>query len=114
MPFIRTTLLKDFALMIDNDALDLRLNLETLRNTSQTIDNGFQCLLADRSQLGFAAVFRMKNRSRFSDLRFLVSTASFDVINCIVRHFAAQLELGFTRGCINFPNRDNLEQMRRV
>ena len=114
MPFIRTTLLKDLALMIDNDALDLRLNLETFRNASETIDNGFQCLLADRSRLGFIAVFRLKNRSRFSELRFLAGPASFDGINFIARHFEAQTELGFNRCGVVFAQRSRLEQLTPV
>ena len=62
MPFIRAAILEDFALMVEHDALDLRLNLETLRDTRQTFDNRFQRFLADRSWLGLARVFRLKDR----------------------------------------------------
>ena len=39
MPFVGAAFLEDFALMIENDALDLRLNVETIRHARQAIDN---------------------------------------------------------------------------
>src|SRR6267142_6720943 len=98
MPLIGAALLEDLALMIQNDALDLRLNLETLRNASKTINNGSQRLLADRRWLGFAAVFRLENRSRFSKPCFLAGLPLFDDIDFISRHFESQTELGLQRG----------------
>ena len=54
MPFIRTAVLEDFALLIDHDAFYLWLNVETVRDTRQTVDDRFQRFLADRSRLGLA------------------------------------------------------------
>src|SRR5436190_8645258 len=65
MPFIRATVFEDFALMIEHDALDLRLNLKPLWSVSEAIDNGFKSFLADCSRLRLARVFRLKNRRRF-------------------------------------------------
>src|SRR4026208_45944 len=111
MPLIGAALLEDFALVIQNDAFDLRLNLETLRNASQTIDNGSQRLLADRRWLGFAAVFRWENRSRFSNPCFLAGLPLFDDIDFISRHFEPQTELSFQRGGIVFAQCSRLEQL---
>ena len=49
MPFIEAALFKDLALMIEDDAFDLRLNLETFWHAGQTIDNGLERFLADRT-----------------------------------------------------------------
>src|SRR4030095_1054204 len=71
MPLQGTTLLKDFLLMIQNNAFDLRLEVKAFRNVGETIDNGLKRFLADRSRLGLARVFRLENRSGFSELCFL-------------------------------------------
>src|ERR1051325_1774703 len=62
MPFIRAALLEDFALMLEHDAFDLRLNLKTLWGASQAIDNRLKRFLADCSRLRLAGVLRLKNR----------------------------------------------------
>ena len=61
MPFIRPAILEDFALMVDHNALDFWLDLETVRDMRQTFDNRFQRFLADSSWLGLARVFRLKD-----------------------------------------------------
>jgi hypothetical protein len=87
MPFIGTAVLEDFTLVIENDAFDLRLNLKTLWNASETIDNGFERFLANRSRFGFTGVFRLENRSRFSEFCFLAGPAFFNSVDFIARHF---------------------------
>src|SRR5947208_15477554 len=54
MPFIRATVFEDFALMIEHDSFDLRLNLKPFRGASETIDNGFKRFLIDRSRIRLA------------------------------------------------------------
>src|SRR5206468_12960829 len=94
MPLIRTALLKDFPLVIENDALNLRLYLETLRNTRHTIDNNFQSFFGDRSRLGLARVLRLKDCCRLSEIRFIAGLPFFDEVDFISRHFEPQYELG--------------------
>src|SRR5206468_4041116 len=114
MPLIRTALLKDFPLVIENDALNLRLYLETLRNTRHTIDNNFQSFFGDRSRLGLARVIRLKDRCRFSELRFLAGLPFFDGVDFISRHFETQTELGFQRDGIVVTQRSRVQQLALV
>src|ERR1041385_119842 len=111
MPFKGTAVLEDFALMINYDAFNFRLNIKTLRNASETIDNGFQRLLADRSRLGFARVFRLKYRCGFPESGFLAGLAFLDTVDLIARHFEPQSELGFQRGGIVFAQCSRFEQL---
>ena len=50
MPLIRTAGLKNFALMIENDAFYFRLNVEIRRQARQSIDNLSQSLGANRGR----------------------------------------------------------------
>src|SRR4029453_419477 len=111
MPFIGAAVVEDLTLMIKNDALDLRLNIETLRNAGETIDNCFQRFLADRSRLGFARVFRLKYRSGFLESGFLAGLAFFDGVDLIARHFEPQSELSLQRRGIVFTQCSRLEQL---
>ena len=45
MPFIRAVVLEDFALMLERDAFDLWLDLETFRDIGETIDNRLERFL---------------------------------------------------------------------
>src|SRR5438094_1946774 len=78
MPFIWATVFEDFALMIEHDAFDLRLNLKTLWSSSEAIDNGFKRFLTDRSRLRLAGVIRLKNRRRFLELCFFAGLPLFN------------------------------------
>ena len=60
MPLIGTALLENFALMIKDNALDLRLDFEAFRNAGETIDNGLKRFLADRSRLRLARVLQVE------------------------------------------------------
>src|SRR6266516_4783172 len=93
MPFIGAALVKDFALMIEDDAFDLRLNLEALR-----------C----------AGVFRLKNRRRFSELCFLASFSFFDGVDFVSRHLQPQSKLGFQGGGVVFAECARFEQLAFV
>ena len=95
MPFIWTAFFEEFALMIENDAFDLRLNLKTLWNASQTIDDGLERFLANRCRFGCACIFRLKYRRRFSEFCFLASLPFFDGIDFVSRHFQPESKLGF-------------------
>src|SRR5206468_12268344 len=81
MPFIGAALVKDFALMIEDDAFDLRLNLEALRYAGEAINDCLERFLANRSRFRCAGVFRLKNRRRFSELCFLASFSFFDGVD---------------------------------
>src|SRR5207244_8288211 len=78
MHFVLAAFFEDFALMIEHDAFDLRLNFEALRNTGEPIDDGLESFLTDGRRLGGACVFGLKNRRRFPELRFLASLSFFD------------------------------------
>ena len=54
MPFVRAAVLEDLALMIEHDAFDLRLNLETVRDARQAVDDRSKRFLTDRRGLGLA------------------------------------------------------------
>ena len=54
MPLIGTALLENFALMIKDNALDLRLDFEAFWNAGETVDNSLKRFLADRSRLRLA------------------------------------------------------------
>src|SRR6266566_413008 len=100
MPFIGAALVKDFALMIEDDAFDLRLNLETLRYASEAINDRLERFLA--------------NRRRFSELRFLTSFSFFDGVDFVSRHLQPQSKLGFQRGGIVFAECACFEQLAFV
>src|SRR5438105_15897294 len=102
MPFIGAALFKDFALVIEDDAFDLRLNLETFWYASKTIDNGLEHFLADRRRLRSACVFRLKYRRRFLELRLFTGLPFFDGADFISRHVHPQCELGFPRSIVVF------------
>src|SRR5882724_5286761 len=102
MPFIGATVVKDFALMIEDDAFDLGLNLETLRYVSETINDGLQRFLANRRRLRCAAVFRLKNRRRFPEPGFFAGPLLFDGADFVSRHLKPQRKLGFQRGGVVF------------
>jgi len=114
MPFVGTALFEDSALMIENDAFDLRLNLEAFRNAGETVDNGLKRFVADRSRLRLARVFRLKDRSRLSKPGFLASLPFFNGVDFISRHFEPQIELGFQRGGVVFAQRSSFEQLALV
>src|SRR5204863_2245622 len=98
MPFIGTAIFEDLALMIENDALDLGLDVETLGYASETIDNGLECFRADGGWLRLAGILRLKNRRRFLKPGFLARSAFFDCVDFISRHLQSQIELGLKRG----------------
>ena len=98
MPFIGTAIFEDLALMIENDALDLGLDVETLGYASEAIDNGLERVCADGGWLRLAGILRLKNRRRFLDPGFLTGSAFFDRVDFISRHLQSQIELGLKRG----------------
>src|SRR5213596_1174698 len=100
MPFIGAALVKDFALMIDDDAFDLRLNLETLRYAGEAIDDRLERFLA--------------NRSRFPELCFLASFSFFDGVDFVSRHLQPQSKLGFQGGGVVFAECARFEQLAFV
>src|SRR5262245_7508513 len=102
MPLIRPAILEDLALMIEHDALDFWLNLESRRDTRQTVNDRFQRLLADCRWLGLARVFGLEDGRRFFESGFLVCSAFFDRVHFIARHFQAQGELGLERSSVVF------------
>src|SRR5213082_3347726 len=108
MPLIGTAFLENFALMIKDDALDLRLDFEAFRNAGETINNGLKRFLADRSRFRLVRVLRLKYRCGFSEPGFL------DGVDFISRHFESQTELGFQRDGIVFAQRSRFEQLAFV
>src|SRR5439155_22716948 len=114
MPFIGAALFKDFALVIEDYAFDLWLNLETLWYAGKTIDNGLERLLTDRRWLGCACVFRLKNCGRFLELGFLASLPFFDGIDFVSRHLQPQSKLGFQRDGVVFAKCSGFEQLAFV
>src|SRR5437764_13414131 len=97
MPLIGTAFLENFALMIKDDALDLRLDFEAFRNAGETINNGLKRFLADRSRFRLARVLRLKYRCGFSEPGFLAGLAFLDGVDFISRHVESQTEQGFQR-----------------
>ena len=114
MPLIGTAFLENFALMIKDDALDLRLDFEAFRNAGETINNGLKRFLADRSRFRLARVLRLKYRCGFSEPGFLAGLAFLDGVDFISRHFESQTELGFQRDGIVFAQRSRFEQLAFV
>ena len=100
MPFIGAALFKDLALVIEDDAFDLRLNLETFWYAGKTIDNGLEHFLADRRRLRSACVFRLKYCSRFLEPRLFTGLPFFDGADFVSRHLEPQSELGFQRSSV--------------
>src|SRR5439155_26634588 len=98
MPFIGAALVKDFALMIEDDAFDLRLNLEALRSAGEAINDRLERFLANRSRFRCAGVFRLKNSCRFPELCFLASFSFFDGVDLVSRHLQSHSKLGFQGG----------------
>src|SRR5205807_4087233 len=78
MPFIGSALFKDFALVIEDDAFDLWLNLETLRDAGESINDGLERFLADRRRFRCACVFRLKYCRRFLELGLFTALLLFD------------------------------------
>src|SRR6516225_6411581 len=100
--------------MVDEDALDFRLDLETLWDTRQAFDNRFERFLADSCRLGLARVLRLKDGRGFSELCFLVRFAFFDRVHFIPRHFETQSELGLQRSSIVFAECSGIQQLAFV
>src|SRR6266481_9753031 len=102
MPFIGAALFKDFALVIEDDALDLRLNLETFWYAGKTIENGLEHFLADRRRLRSACVFRLKYCRRFLELGLFTGLPLFNCADFISCHLQPQSELSFQRSSVVF------------
>ena len=100
--------------MIEDDAFDLGLNLETLRCAGEAINDRPERFLANRSRFRCAGVFRLKNRRRFSELCFLTSFSFFDGVDFVSRHLQPQSKLGFQRGGIVFAECARFEQLAFV
>jgi hypothetical protein len=94
MPFIRAALVKDLALVIEDDAFYFRLNLETFWYAGKTIDDDFQRFLADRRRLRCARVFGLKYCSRFLEPGLFTGLSLFDGADFVSRHLQPQSELG--------------------
>ena len=109
MPLIRTAGFKNFALMVENDALDFRLNIEAIRHARQAIDNLLQRFFADGGRLARARVFRLKNSSRFPELRLPVTFLFLDCFDIVEGHFESKLKLGFKRSRIVFSKCSGFE-----
>src|SRR5438094_8610444 len=88
--------------MIDDDAFDLRLNLETLRYAGEAIDDRLERFLANRSRFRCAGVFRLKNRRRFPELCFLASFSFFDGVDFVSRHLPPQSTLSVQGAAVVF------------
>src|SRR5438034_9529885 len=100
MPFIEAAIFENFALMIEHDAFDFRLNLEASWYMGQTIDNRFKRLLADRCWLGLARVFRLKDRGGLLECRFLACLALLDRLYLFDPHRQPQRKFSFARALI--------------
>ena len=59
-------------------------------------------------------VFRLENRSRFSEPCFLAGLPFLDGFDFIARHFEPQTELSFQRNGIVFAQGSRLEQLAFV
>src|SRR6266542_3186173 len=114
MPFIGAAFVKDFSLMIEDDAFNLRLNLEALRYAGEAINDRLERFLANRSRFRCAGVFRLKNRCRFPELCFLASLSFFDGVDFVSRHLKPQSKLGFQGGGVVFAECARFEQLAFV
>src|SRR5947207_15680759 len=109
MPLIRTAGFKNFALMVENDALDFRLNIEAIRHARQAIDNLLQRFFADGGRLARARVFRLKNSSRFPELRLPVTFLFLDCFDIVEGDFSSHVKLGFKRRPMVFSKGSGLD-----
>src|SRR5215470_14124793 len=111
MPFVRTAIFKDFALMIENDAFDFRLNFKSLRNANETIDDGFKHFLANCRRLRLARVFRLENRRGLLECCFLAGPGLFNGFDFFERHFQPKIEFRFERSLVVFAQHPGVQQL---
>src|SRR5438132_12922306 len=114
MPFIRAASLKYFALMIEDDAFYLRLNIEAIWHTRQPIHNDRQNFLADRSRLGCACVFRLEHSRRFFELCLFICLLFLARFNIVERQIQPKLKLRFERYGVVLTQHSSLDQLSFV
>ena len=95
MPFVGTACFENFAPPIEHVLFYLRNDFEVFRHTRQAIDNLLQHLGADRRRLAFARIFRLKNRGRFLEARFVGSLFFLDRFHFLQNQLEPHLKLRF-------------------
>ena len=61
MPFVGPAIFENFPAMLEDDAFDLRLNVEVIRHARECIDNRLENLLVDPGGNRRAGVLRLEN-----------------------------------------------------